>query len=243
MRKTLAVFALLALWGGAAYALPALQLGPGVGTWTYDTGTQTWVTDTNPFSLFAYANAAVGGNGDFAWQSAGASTRNAYLVISAVPMISFDGFDVTVDNGAGAMSIFDSGFGAPPVQDNNDLAPHGIFDTWFEIYEFQFDAAAVTIGDTQPGGTGTGMGHAEEFDITINSLEAGVTGIHMDLFVVEGDGTFDPSAPANSNKKLVNAFAPFSHDAQHVVPEPTTLVLLGVGIMGAGIASRRRRRS
>ncbi len=241
MRSLITVVSILAL-AGTAHALPSLQLGPGVGNWTYNAGSQTWVTDTNPFSLFAYANDtnANGGNGDYAWEAAGAGTQTAYLVVSAVPMINFDGFDVTVENDGGALSIFDSGFGNPPVQDPNSLAPHGIFDTYFEIYEFQFDAAAVLIGNTQPPNVGSGQGFAEEFDFTINSLAAGVVGIHMDLFVVRGDGTYDPNS-MGSDRDLVNAFAPFSHDAENIVPEPTTLALLGVGIACAGVVRRRRR--
>ena len=70
----------VALLSSPALALPALQLGPGDGDWTYDNVTQTWTTDTTPFSLFAYANSdTVGADGDFAWDEAGASDLYAYL--------------------------------------------------------------------------------------------------------------------------------------------------------------------
>ena len=56
-------------------------------------------------------------------------------------MIGFDGFNVSIDNGAGNLAIFDSGVGQPPVEDANSIGPHGIFDTYFEIYQFDFDGA------------------------------------------------------------------------------------------------------
>ena len=59
-------------------------------------------------------------------------------------------FDVNVKNDASDLNLVTSGYGIPPVQDSNDLHKHGIFETYFEIYEFQFDFDLVTINDTQP---------------------------------------------------------------------------------------------
>ncbi|MCP4398746.1 MAG: PEP-CTERM sorting domain-containing protein [bacterium] len=233
------------LWqmGGMAHALPALQLGDGgIGDWVYDTSTQTWVTSSDSFKLDAYANADGRRNGDYAWDGDGAATQHAYLVVSAMPQTTDDGtdsFDVSIANDGGALSLLTSGYGTPPINDPNSIPGHGIFDTYFEIYEFQFDGEKGTISDTQPGQTGTGQGYTETFDIDINSLVDGITGVHFDLLTVSGDGIYDPSSP--DDNKLVNAVAPFSHDAEAVpgpgpvpgpIPEPSTVFLLGIGLLG-----------
>ncbi|MCA9102205.1 MAG: choice-of-anchor N protein [Planctomycetales bacterium] len=230
-----------------AFALPVLQLGPGEGGWAYNTTSATWDTSSSSFSLFAYANSDTpGANGAFAWDAAGADDLYAYLVVSATPMVGADLFDVNVVNDGGALSLFAAGYGAPPIQDGNSLPPHDIFDTYFKIYQFQFDSPVGTITNTEPGGSGSGDGYAEEFHITVNSLSGPLTGLHFDLFVASGDGTFDPTAAENSNKSLVSAFAPFSHDAQCTpvntpnVPEPNSLALLA--IVGLSLLACRRHR-
>jgi hypothetical protein len=239
------LFAIAVGSAGTASALPALQLGPGsFGGWSYDASTQTWIASAAPLELAAYANAtaAQGGNGAFAWDAAGSGSRLAYLVISAVPQIAFDGFDVTVENDAGVLGVYTSGVGTPPLEDPNDLAPHSIFATYYEIYEFDFDEALGLIGDTQPGGTGSGQGHSEALRITVHSLATGVDAIHMDLFTITDAGKLvlpdDPDVLPNPN--IVNRFAPFSHDAQ-TVPEPSSALLFGVGCLVAGLAARARR--
>lgn len=228
-----------------AHAIPSLQLGPGgAGTWNYDNATDTWMVSDDPFTLNATAN-AITGNGAYAWDMTG-TTQTAYLIFAAVPDIGdVDGFDITVSNDGGNLAVFDSGYGTPPLEDQNSLAPHGIYDTYFEIYAFNFDGPIVQISDTQPGQTGTGDGYIEAFAVTVNSLTAGVTGIHMDLYTVSGDGTYNPLTQAD-DRGLVSAFAPFSHDAEYdpgtPVPEPTTMLLFGAGLAGlAGVLRKKRK--
>ncbi len=237
----ISIFALV-LGAGSAHALPSLQLGAGsVGDWVFDAGSETWVvTDTN-FELLALANAttADGGNGGYAWDALGEGTQTAYLVASVAPKMNLNGFNITVKDSDGTtITLTDSGYGTPPIGDPNSLAPHGIFDSYFEIYEFEFDAGIQSIYNTQPGGSGTGKGYLEAFQITINSLAAGVEGVHFDLMTLTGDGIYDPYIGGG----IVNSFAPFSHDAEYgnaPVPEPTSAVLFLVGALVVGQATRR----
>jgi hypothetical protein len=155
------------------------------------------------------------------------------LTVAAAPDVgNIDAFDISI---SGA-SLVDSGWGNPPLQDSNSMSPHGIFDTYFEIYEFKFDGPIGTIYDTQPGETGSGDGYTESFNITINSLLDGVTGIHFDLFTVNGTSWY----PSNTttDKFLVNSFAPYSHDAEWNVPEPGILALLGIGLLGLSLRKK-----
>lgn len=244
MKRAPLLWVVCCLVAGAApvNALPSLQLGPGTGSWSYDVVTGTWIGMGNPLDLDAYANATMadGGDGDYAWSTTG-GTQIAYLVVSAVPKTTATEppsiFDITVVNDSLTLSLYDSGNGAPPMSDPNDLAPHGIFDTYFEIYEFNFDGALGTIGNTQPGQIGSGQGYTETFDITINSFGAGTQALHFDLFTINGLGQLGTT-------DQVQAFAPFTHDAQTVVetvvPEPGTALLLGLGLSLLGVRARSR---
>lgn len=220
-------------FAGAASALPALQLGPGSGSWSYED--ETWVGDPSggAVELAAYANAQ-GGSGAYAWDPAGSTTQTAYLVFSAIPTTTSDSFNITVQNDGVALAIYTSGLGTPPLSGANGLINHGgFFPTYFEIYEFNFDGGAGLISNTQPGDPGTGLGYTELFTITLNSLVG--DGVHVDLFTVEGSGIL--SLTGTSPMKKV---APFSHDAT-ITPEPSAALVFVTGFLVVGLAIRRPR--
>ncbi len=248
------VIGLSALLMSNVWALPSLQLGPGSSSgWNYlASGDDTWYTGDSAFTLAAYAN-AVGGTGSDAFvKSTGPARsrtnnqdRTAYLVFSAVPSTtSTTPFSLSVIGDSGPLALVQQGFGSPPDPDSgkstDDLPSHSIYDTYFYVYEFNFDGSAGTIPDTQAGQTGSGTGYTELFNVTVNSLEAGVGGVHMDLFTVVGDGKLkttdvngDSIAPGDLSNQIY-ANAPFSHDAQYSVPEPSVLSLLALVALGLG---------
>ena len=260
IRGLLAAAALVTgmMMASSAFALPSLQLGPdGSSDWTYvGGGDDTWYYNGDqPFTLNAYANATGddGGNGDYAWETED-TDQYAYLVASVVPDLGDIGdiFDMSISNVTNALPVA-SGYGTPPVEDPNSITSHGIYDTYFEVYEFKFDGGIVDISDTQPGQTGTGKGYNETFDISWTDETTGglITGIHFDLFTVAGGGIYSPPYDDNDQKKLVYANAPFSHDAQSTppggnppsgIPEPSLVALFSMGLLGMGLAHHRRKR-
>ena len=113
------------------------------------------------------------------------------------------------------------------------IPAHGVYETYFKLYPFKFDAAdqvgpynvQENAGKFADFESGAGLYYAA-FPVDTTGLSDAYS-IHFDLF----------NAKVN---------APFSHDAQSdppsppaSVPEPAGLLLLGLGI--AGIAGWARR--
>jgi hypothetical protein len=153
----------------------------------------------------------------------------------------FDGQTVSVPS--------DMYYGVPPFEaaldfDAGDLRPHGIFETYFVEFPFRFGNDQISPYDTKKragsGGSipssGSGM-YYKVFDVDVSGLEPGYL-IHFDLYNTElvkrrKGGDID-----------VSEFAPFSHDAEsrRRVPEPSTLLLLGGGLLSLAVFGKRARK-
>lgn len=214
------------------YAIPVLQIGPDAldsGATYVGGGDDTWYlsNDGSSFSFNAYNTGTYG--------------QTAYLVFAATPKLidpNINYFDVTASDGDNFLTMVESGVGTPPILDTNSIAPHDIFETYYEVFELTFNGSLTQIGNTEPNGLGGGSadGYYENISVLFNILNADVTGIHVDMFTI--DGTW---SDAVEDKKLVTAFAPFSHDAQvSLVPVPAAAWLFGSGLIGlVGVARRK----
>jgi len=232
--KITKLIAVAALMGSSfsVSALPTLQTY--IDGSTYDAATQTWVTNANSFTF-----SALGTN-----EGKGAGKGSIPLMDGTEVFISVaidknslptDG-SITIDGTTIASSSFIEGIppiGLNPTPPNNDeLASHGVFETWFAEYSFTFDTSngcLACVSDMAPSGSGTDKdGWIENFVIDI----AGFDSVHFDLYTksVDADGYTS-----------IDHFAPFSHDSEFSrVPTPGILYLFGIGLLGMYTANRRK---
>jgi hypothetical protein len=212
-----ALFAALAMTASSAMAIPSLQIGD------VDGGV------CNVYDITA-EDCLVGGQFSATSLEAGA----AYLVFGAVPQTASDTFTIDPQLLDGTpLTLVESGYGTPPFEDSNSLAPHGIFDTYVEVYRLNFSDPG-TVYNTQPGNEGdSAPGYIALIDMNLTAL---LGGLHIDLFrcstgSVEGDDCQITNG---------NDFAPFSHDGTYV-PVPAAVWLFGSGLLGLVGVSRRKK--
>ena len=226
----------LTLLSSMAAAVPILQLGIGGGS--YDGTTETIVTSSNTFTLYAYAKAT--GN------KAIDVNESHFVSIALTPQIGpgpepfgsfqFEGSSYDIDSP-------EVMYGNPPLEDYldkdpGDLSTHGQFPTYYMEYEFLFSSSMTTgTVNTQdspshvPTGSGSDLYFAA-FEVDVTNLLPGY-GLHFDLYnaKLKNNGDVD-----------IDNFAPFSHDAGTVastVPEPSILLLLLTALAGQALIRRQ----
>ena len=238
MKYPISLIFILLIFTASALAVPSLQLYMpdatyyDVNPWFPSTG-ESWITTSNPFEL----------------QVVGATTPswvhlidNIYLHIALLkdeyelykssgnPFITISDIDPNINFEAVLYAGDFSSYGKP-----DGIAPHGIYPTYYtsiKLPDLLVGSAGETVYDynkdfdpANPGASGCDIGDIQYYRI---SYDPRFTFIHFDLTGIAHNG----------NSK--NVFAPYSHDADAVIPEPGTLILIGSGLIGIAGYSKFR---
>lgn len=246
----------------AASAIPLLQLGIAGGT--YDQADETTVSSSPVFTLYAYLTPSTNTS------AADLQTylNDTYYIAAALtPRVTqsanLGSFSF---NGSTVNATADMVYGVPPFEpldpgtqdsDSGDLSKHGIYNTYFKEFSFKFKSGPAnaakncgvnvnctnpinvqdTVGST-PASVANGSQYYMAFQVDVRNLNTDYE-IHFDLYSQKfKNGDID-----------IKNFAPFSHDARSggpnsgdvgAVPEPSTIALLGAGVLALAVRYRRR---
>ena len=216
-----ATIALSVLFAASASAIPGMQLY--IDGATYDSTTETWTTTESEFDIWVIGASHKLPITDItltaAYETGEAGT------ISLTPTTT----SVVTDPSTPIAPVQTAGGGdgaIPTFGDGSSVPPHGTFGPGMSFLEWEL--GDMTVADS-PCGDFIGMFPTtlnKTCQINVYSVEVtGFTVVHFDAFGMIG------------NKPIK---APFSHDADLVVPEPSAALLFGIGALVVSNRVRRR---
>jgi hypothetical protein len=216
----------------AASAVPTLQLY--IDGATYDPVSDTWITMDTSFDLWVLGVSPVD---DVKLSVAFMTGETGSITLTPTTAGDFDGVLGDDDTSTPAAPSFlgTSLDGAVPVRGDGSLLPtHGIYGPGVSFLEYDLGDFSLTdspIGDYQGVPTSfPDVGQINVYSVTITGYESGV---HFD--------TYDHTVTGKDGAQVKHVFAPFSHDAEVQVPEPSAALLLFASVATYGVATRRRR--
>jgi len=231
MKTKVLILLLVFLTATAAHALPALQLF--IAGAEYDTRSQTWITTSNSFDLYVISANTI---------------RNDVIVSMALGQTD-NPADAGITFGGNVISNSDWVYGYAPMDNDvsnwsfDDIQRHNVFPTNFTEFNTGTYGVDQQVGSTLPnefggywdpsqGGPIPGyvtVGEVKTFHVEIEGLRR-LTSVHFDAYTLNTDGTINEMAPLFCDAGVLG-----------MAPEPGTIALFGLGLLGVGGLSMRKR--